>query len=52
MQRGARPGQLPAQAFLAFRDRHRGHRFAIEVGKIEQEKDESVAVSGVRCVLD
>jgi hypothetical protein len=44
--------QQPAQAFLAFHKRHRSDRFAIEVEEIEQEKDESAAVTGVRCVLN
>ena len=52
MQR--RPGtrQQLVQAFLALCNRHWGDRFAIEVEEIEQEKGESAAVTGVRCVLD
>src|SRR5262245_5501020 len=52
MQGRAYIRQQPAQPFLAFRNRRRGDRFAIEVEEIEKEKDESAAVPGVRCVLD
>jgi hypothetical protein len=44
--------QQPAKTFFPLRNRHRGDRFAIEVEEIEQEKDESIAVPRVRCVLD
>ena len=52
MQGRAYIGQQRAQAFLALRNRHRGGRFAIEMEQIEQEKDERLAVAGVRCVPD
>ena len=52
MQGRAYIGRQRAQAFLALRNRHRGGRFAIQMEQIEQEKDERLAVAGVRCVPD
>ena len=52
MQRRACIRQQNAQALLALPKWHRGNRLAIEMEEVEQEKDESAAVAGVRCVLD
>lgn len=49
---GACIGQQFAEAFLPLRQRPHADGFAIEVEEIEQEKDEGVAFTGVRCVLD
>jgi hypothetical protein len=44
--------QQRAEVLLSFFKRHRADGFAIEVEEIEQEEDQSIAVTGVRCVLD
>jgi hypothetical protein len=48
----ARAQQQVAKALLPLREWPRADGFAIEVEEIKQEKDESVAVTGVRCGLD
>ena len=52
VQTGTCIGQQGAKALLPLAERFRGDGFAIEVQDIEEEKDERVGVTGVRCVLD
>ena len=52
VQRRACARQQVAKALLPLPKRPRADGFAIEVEEIEQEKDESIAVAGVRCILD
>jgi len=52
MQRRTCTRQQGAKTFFPLRNRHRRDRFTIEVEEIEQEKDESVAVTSVRGVVD
>jgi hypothetical protein len=52
VQRRTRVREQFAKAFLPIPKRQRVKGFAIEVEEIEQEKDESVAVTRVGCVLD
>jgi hypothetical protein len=52
MQGRALSGQHNAKALLALLKRPCAKGFAVEMEEVEQEKDESIAVTGVRCVLD
>ena len=52
LQRWCCFGQQRPQALLAFADRPLANRFAVEMEKVEQEKDKRVAVPRVRCMLD
>src|SRR6267378_3306170 len=52
LKRDAHLRQQRPEALLPFFERHRADGFAIEVEEIEQEEDQSIAVTGVRCVLD
>jgi hypothetical protein len=49
--KGAPAPDRSAQAFLSFRQRHRGDGLAIEMEEIEHEKDERAGVNGDSCVL-
>jgi hypothetical protein len=52
LKRGARMRQERAEALFPLFKRHRADGFAIEMEEIEQEEDQSIAVTSVRCVLD